>query len=197
MRNNRTRKVGICSKGKWLATVNGKATKEYQLWNDMLQRCYSEKKQQKHPAYIGCTVADDFLDFQNFMSWCEKQLGFGVLGYQLDKDILCKTNTVYGPENCVFIPQCLNTFYTQDWRRRQKDLPIGVYWHKNDERYIARVWTDGRQEYIGHFDSPHDGFLAYKARKEAEARRLADKYEGIVDARVTDVLRKWVVNEYD
>ena len=44
----------------------------YITWTHMLQRCYSEKSQLKHPTYKGCTVCDEWLIFSNFKTWMEQ-----------------------------------------------------------------------------------------------------------------------------
>ena len=46
---------------------NGKVTREYNLWNGMLERCYSEKCHEKHPTYKNCTVWSRWLCFANFL----------------------------------------------------------------------------------------------------------------------------------
>ena len=40
----------------------------YRIWKSMLERCYSDKYHQKEPAYIGCSVCDDWIRFSNFKS---------------------------------------------------------------------------------------------------------------------------------
>ena len=45
------------------ANVDGKSVKEYQLWQDMLCRCFSEKLQTHRPTYRGCNVSDNFLNY--------------------------------------------------------------------------------------------------------------------------------------
>ena len=105
--------VGVSESGEFKRTVvvDGKRVrmKEYMLWYNMLQRCYSEECQQKHPTYTGCTVSEDFKYFQRFARWCQSQVGFDLEGYQLDKDILLRCNKVYSEEVCVFVPRNINS----------------------------------------------------------------------------------------
>jgi hypothetical protein len=80
------------------ATLNGKMTKEYDLWHAMLKRCYSKPYLEKQPTYIGCSVSDTFLYYHLFYNWCQTQVGFGKEGYQLDKDLLIKGNKLYSED---------------------------------------------------------------------------------------------------
>ena len=79
--------VGI-NNGKYTATVDGKRRKEYALWVNMLDRCYNDKYQIKHPTYIGCTVSDNFKYYAYFFEWCQTQIGFNTKGYHLDLSLI-------------------------------------------------------------------------------------------------------------
>ena len=57
--------------------VDGKNVKEYDLWTDMLRRCFSEKCRSKNLTYKGCNVSDNFLNYSYFYEWCQEQTGFG------------------------------------------------------------------------------------------------------------------------
>ena len=57
-----------------------KGTKEYELWRNMLRRCYSTTLKKKYPTYEGCGVSDSFKSYEYFYEWCNKQIGFGNNG---------------------------------------------------------------------------------------------------------------------
>lgn len=59
--------VGVI--GNAVTTVNGKHSRVYVTWSSMLQRCYSDVCQKKHKTYIGCTVSDNFKNFEFFSEW--------------------------------------------------------------------------------------------------------------------------------
>ena len=82
------------------AKVDGKKVKEYQLWQNMLIRCFSDKYQTRQPTYKGCSVSDNFLHYSFFYDWCQEQIGFGKVddkgrGWCLDKDLLLIGNKTY------------------------------------------------------------------------------------------------------
>ena len=55
--------VGI-SGTKYPPTINGVQTKEYILWQSMLERCYSDTSKKKYPTYVGCEVGDNFKSYE-------------------------------------------------------------------------------------------------------------------------------------
>lgn len=63
------------------ATENGKSTREYKLWNHMLERCYSDKYHETRPTYKDCTVAEEWHSFSKFLEDLPK-----IKNYELWKD---------------------------------------------------------------------------------------------------------------
>ena len=144
--------VGIVG-NKYPSRVNGVLTKEYVLWHSMLVRCYSDKSKKKHPTYEGCEVSDNFKSYEYFYEWCHKQIGFGVEGFELDKDLLIKGNKVYSENVCVFLPQEINSLLVKSTASRGEYL-IGVCWHKRDKVFMATVSKNkGKQEWLGSFNT--------------------------------------------
>lgn len=70
----------------------------YAVWNSMLARCYSEKRQLKSPTYVGCTVDKEWHNFQNFAEWYLENC---FKGCHVDKDIKIKGNRIYSPRTCM------------------------------------------------------------------------------------------------
>lgn len=85
-----------------------KSTKDknaYQVWRDMIKRCYYEQFHKIQPNYRDCFVCDEWHNFQTFADWyyknypSEKEHG----EMQLDKDIVVDGNKEYSPSKCAFV----------------------------------------------------------------------------------------------
>lgn len=73
----------------------------------MIERCYDPKYQDRSPTYIGCSVDNEWLNFQNFAEWLTNH-DYYNLGYDLDKDLLTKGSKIYSPLHCSLIPSEIN-----------------------------------------------------------------------------------------
>lgn len=160
--------VGI---GKYSAGAAGNITKEYNTWSAMLARCYDTKNQPT--SYIGCEVAEDWLNFQVFAEWCNNQTGFRLDGWQLDKDLLLEGNKMYGPETCCFLPQQLNNiFRTKRVNKRDRNLPRGVL--ERDGKFHASSSFDKKAKYLGIHATKESAFDAVRTYVEEKIKFLAD-----------------------
>ena len=188
--------VGILGT-KYSISEYGRDTKEYMLWNNMLMRCYSDTYQKKQPTYKDCEVSENFKSYEYFYEWCNKQIGFGNEGWQLDKDLLIKGNKVYSESTCVFLPSEINALLTKRTTSRGKHL-IGVYYHKRDKAFIAQVSKNkGKREYLGSFKTEIEAFNAYKTAKESFVKEQAEKWKGNIDDRAYKALMNYEVNIND
>ena len=171
--------------------IEGRNTKEYTLWHDMLKRCYSIIYQEKYPTYIGCTISDNFKLYSYFFDWCSNQIGFGNIGYCLDKDLLYKGNKTYNENSCVFLPKDLNMLLVKSNATRGL-YPIGV--SKEGNRFKVQCRVSGKNNYLGLFDTPELAFNAYKNFKEAHIKELAEKYKDTIDSRAYQALLNYEVS---
>ena len=192
--------VGIVGT-KYPTTSNGVQTKEYELWNSMLTRCYSNTYKKKYQTYEGCEVSDNFKSYEYFYEWCHKQIGFGVDGngnsFQLDKDLLTKGNKVYSETTCVFLPNEINSLLTRREASRGDHL-IGVYWCKTNKAFVAQVKKNkGKQEYLGSFKTELEAFNAYKQAKESFVKEQANKWKSQIDERAYEALMNYQVEITD
>ena len=192
--------VGITGT-KYQPTINGVITKEYELWQSMLKRCYNSTYKKKHPTYEGCEVSDKFKSYEYFYEWCNKQIGFDNEGngnpFQLDKDLLIKGNKVYSETTCVFIPSEINLLLINNTASRGEHL-IGVCWSKTNKAFIAQVNKNkGKSEHLGFFNTELEAFNAYKTAKESFVKEQANEWKDKIDPRAYEALMKYKVNIND
>lgn len=179
-------------------SIGLKKTREGLLWYNMLARCRDGSPiQRNQPRYVGCSVDERFKNFQYFAEWCQEQIGFKETQserfWQLDKDIVIRGNKVYSPETCVFVPTSINTFFCKSEKSRGT-LPIGVSYHIQAKKFSSCCNDDkDKKQHLGLHNTPEEAFMVYKLYKEALARYTAEKWQGLVDKRVTDTLFNYKV----
>ena len=179
---------------KYPITINGVKTKEYAFWHSMLTRCYNDTYKKQRPTYESCEVSGNFLYYEYFYEWCNKQIGFGVEGFELDKDLLIKGNKVYSESTCVFIPQEINSLLIKSTASRGQHL-LGVYWHNASKAFRAQVNKNkGKPEHLGSFNTEIEAFNAYKTAKEAFIKEQANEWKSQIDERAYNALMKYEVN---
>lgn len=184
---------GYIGEGIHITSVKSKPTKLYIAWNKMLERCYSTRYQEKYPTYIGCEVKDEWLNFQIFGDWYIENY---IESFDLDKDILFKGNKVYSPETCCFVPQEINKLFTTR-KNHRGEYPIGVVYHKRDNKFQAQINTNGTRKFLGYFNTPEEAFEAYKKAKEKEIKEMAKLCKGIVTDEVYQALINYKIERND
>lgn len=97
--------VGFFGVGKHISSENNKSTKVYSCWFRMMRRCYCKNYQKRFPAYNGCTVNEDWHNFQTFAEWYFNNYPSDGGVYDLDKDIKIDGNKEYGPKTCLFVTE--------------------------------------------------------------------------------------------
>lgn len=165
--------------------INGKQVvcPYYYRWKVMLQRCYSKNWHTKFPTYIGCEVSEEWKTFSKFKAWMVEQ---DWKGKQLDKDILIPDNKLYSRDTCVFVTKNVNTFLIDSAAARGVYM-IGVSWHKEGKKFCACCSDgDGKNAYLGLFESELEAHLAWKVYKHTVACKLAEEQS---DVRIAEALR--------
>ena len=172
---------------------NGKLTKCHNIWVNMLTRCYSSKYHEKYPTYENCKVCEEWHNFQVFAKWQnENYYEVGNERMELDKDILNKGNKVYSPNTCIFVPHSINVLFTKCDKARGK-YPIGVY--KKGNKFRAKLSkSNGKQIYLGYFNTPEEAFQAYKQAKEDYIKEVANEYKLLIPQKLYDALMNYEVN---
>jgi len=164
----------------------------FQLWKNMLKRCYSEVSFKKSPSYEQCLTSETFNDYQQFKTWCNSQLGFGNTGWELDKDILVKGNKIYSEDTCCFVPKEINLLLVKHDKGRG-DYLLGVDYHKNRKQFRARC----SDKHLGWFNTEIEAFNAYKKAKESYIKDVANKWKDQIDPKVYEALIKYEVEITD
>ena len=170
-------KNGDVPKTKELKDGKSCFTQEYQKWQSMLQRCFDDKYKERYPTYKGVTSCNRWLCYANFLgdlkalkkeySWDENEK------LNLDKDILHKNNKIYSLENCILVPDWINTLFIKKDANRG-NYPIGVSYHKGAKKYQARCRINGKPKGLGYYNTIEQAFNVYKQAKENEIKRIAD-----------------------
>lgn len=193
--------VGYHGEGEYKVSINQIHTFQYNLWYDMLKRCYCKNYIEEHPTYKDCTVCEEWHNFQNFAKWVDENY-YEVEGnyrMELEKDILVKGNKIYSPETCVFIPRILNTLFIYQKTRKGK-YPLGVAKSSNNNFY-ARVSKNKNGEFIreesSKFPTPEEAFYAYKEIKEKYIKEMADEYKDKIPQKLYDAMYRYEVEITD
>lgn len=162
---------------KYPSKENGKDTKEYKTWTDMLRRCYDLKYKENHPTYQNVTCCKEWLLFENFYEWLHNQENFEKWyngdKWMVDKDILIKRNKIYSPETCCLVPHNVNKLFIKRDTVRGK-YPIGVT--KNAKGYQAECSNQltNKRECLGTYATSERAFKAYKVYKENLIKQVAE-----------------------
>ena len=164
----------------------------FQLWKNMLKRCYSEVSFKKSPSYEQCLTSETFNHYQQFKTWCNQQLGFGNTGWELDKDILVKGNKIYSEDTCCFVPKEINLLLVKHDKGRG-NYSLGVDYHKSRKQFRARC----SDKHLGWFNTEIEAFNAYKQSKEDYIKEVANKWKDQIDPRVYEALMKYEVEITD
>lgn len=184
---------GYIGEGNYTSRINGKKTKCYETWIDMLKRCYNEKRKVRDSTYENCEVYDKFLCFQNFAKWYNDNY-YEIKGEKmcLDKDILFKGNKVYSPETCIFVPNRINVLFIKSNKTRG-DCPIGVSYNKSHKKYTSYMNYIDKKIYLGDYKTPEEAFQAYKVAKEKYIKEVADEYKPYIPKELYDAMYRYEV----
>lgn len=123
--------LGVMSDGTVPITkINGKMTREYNVWHDMIKRCYSETSLQIRPQYKDCIVDEKLHSYSYFLEHINEIVGYDLwlanCDYELDKDMWYKeqgietTYKIYSLETIRFIPHSDNTHIARYGKKKTR-----------------------------------------------------------------------------
>lgn len=190
--------VGFLGYGDYTATKNLIRDRVYLIWSAMIQRCYVHGGKNKFDSYVGCSVCEEWQNFQNFAKWYNENY-YNISGsvMTIDKDLLSKGNKIYGPETCVIIPEKINLLLVSK-NSCSNGLPIGVHFDKSRNKYMACCGNNSvGNKKLGRFKTPEEAFQAYKKCKEELIKSRAEEYKDLISDKVYQALINYVVEETD
>lgn len=162
--------VGFIGSFKGPTSIKSRHIYSYDVWFDMLRRCYDLKRLNRYPTYKGCTVAEEWHDFGVFDTWFKNNYPLDLanqgIKFQLDKDLKVKGNKIYSSETCVFLPSKVNGFLTNNQSTNTSGF-TGVDYSRG--RFQARTtdFDTGRRIYLGSSqDKAKAGRLYIEGRKK-------------------------------
>lgn len=123
------------------ASKNGKHKESYNVWRDMLSRCYNKREQSKKPSYIGCEVCEEWLCFETFEKWYnENYYNLENEPLNLDKDILFSNNKIYSPKTCLLVPKRINQLFIRiNFNHKSAELKYKMPYKEYKENKIREV----------------------------------------------------------
>jgi hypothetical protein len=189
--------LGYIGEGNYKPKINCKDTIQYQTWRAMIQRCYDEDFLKKHPTYRNCAVIEEWHNYQKFAQWFDDNYYDMGEKMHLDKDILIKSNKLYSPETCVFVPQRVNVLFVRNDSIRG-NLPIGVHLEKQTKKYKAQCKINkGKIKNLGRYNTVEEAFLVYKAFKEKYIKEVANEYKNNIPNKLYNAMINYIVEITD
>lgn len=187
--------VGINDKTR-RSRINGKITREYAMWANMLERCYSDRFHKIRPSYVGCTVSPEFLSYSNFYDWCQEQTAITIENPRLDKDILVKGNKIYSRNTCCIVPNEINALLIKRDKSRGC-LPIGVQLCKQTGTYRVMMTMNSKVVSFGRHPTPGQAFAIYKREKEKYIKDVTNRHRSTLDSKTYEALMNYSVEITD
>ena len=165
--------IGYIGEGTYKASGRGVHAQHYNTWRYMLMRCY-EAYQESHPWYKGCTVSDEWCNYQAYAAWYdENYYEVGDEPISINKSILFKGNKLFSKDTCIFAPKRINDLL-RNKGKLNKELPKGV----SLQRYNGKFRACYAEKHISVFDTQEEAFHAFKTTKENKIKEVIDSYCG-------------------
>lgn len=146
--------------------------KLYVIYTDLLARIYDAKTKKKMPAYDDATIAEDWLNFQNFCSDIVKMKNWDKPGFELDKDWRVLGNKHYSKDTCSFMPRRMNSALP--------DNAKGYSFHpKNPGKYVSTIPKNYRHDHglPWAYDDVKEAIKSFAIYRRDKIRLLAEKFK--------------------
>lgn len=178
--------IGYKGVGEYLTSVNGKNTKCWRVWSNMIKRCY-DKNDKSYSNYgaKGITVCDSWHNFQNFAKWYTEN---AKEGWEIDKDLF--GGMCYSPNNCTMLPKELNSFFKNKTLTNPRN---GVRY--DGKSYIAQITADGERYYLGRYKNEEDAIDVFRKEKLRLMRIKVENFKKCLDKHTLERLEV-IINDY-
>lgn len=189
--------VGYIGIGNHKIKEGKKNTVAYAKWSSMLDRCYSDKMDNRNFVYKDCKVCEEWLCYQTFADWIDENY-YEIPGQImcLDKDILEKNNKIYCPEKCCIVPNDINSMLVTS-KRTRGIYPIGIHKKKENYKYNVQIYNNNKTLYLGNYNSIEEAFNVYKEKKEELIKERAEKYKKYLPSKVYNALLNYKIEITD
>lgn len=172
--------------------LDGSIKREYSLWKNILQRCYSSKYSSKaYNPYANCQVSENFKSYAYFYKWCQSQQAFYEEGWVIDKDLLSpREGKLYSENTCVFVPVEISNFFRRG-QPRKDGLPNGVNFRKASCEYFVRICFRGKIFIEEFYQTKSEALYAHKTAKEKICKILAEKWKKRLSKEAYIAMMNW------
>lgn len=154
----------------------------HESWRGIFRRVYCLKSLFKYPTYIGCSVHEDWHNFQNFAKWFEENY---VKGWKIDKDILIKGNKIYSPDTCCFVPHEINMKFIVPPLNKH-GLPRGI--QPINGKYLVEVRSIDQKRIYSRFLTIGESQKFWQSHRVNIIRELAEKFKNELNIKVYNKL---------
>ena len=133
------------------ASTHGKSdTRIYEVWKNMLARCYNPKDNHYHNyGGRGIKVCDRWHTFETFY----EDMGDPPEGKSIER---VENNGNYEPSNCIWA-----TWQEQMHNKRAK----GYTWSPHNQKWTAAITVNYKRINLGSFDTPEEAQRVYREAK--------------------------------
>ncbi|WP_312228977.1 hypothetical protein [Pseudescherichia sp.] len=145
----------------------------YLSWRGKLSRAYSVKFHIRNPSYIGVTVSDEWLKFSNYLKWW---LINHRKGYEADKDILIPGNRQYSPDAVRYVPNYVNSLFTDKAASRGR-YSLGVTYDSKNDRYMSACSQLGRKRVQKWYPTEAEAHRAWQSAKIVAIELVIARYK--------------------
>lgn len=180
--------IGYVGIGKYPASHTNEA---YPFWVNLWSRL-GKVEYTRNICYVDCSVQPEWESLQNFSDWYFSS-EFKDSKWQLDKDILVPGNRKYGPETCVIVPPEVNRFFIL--RNNKSGLPMGVS-EQHSGGYQSAIHYNKNSVALGTYETPEEAHDQFCIAKNKVGKILCEKWDGLLDPRVLDILSDYKLKEY-